>query len=73
MSKYRRFDKIYSDFHAPITNAPSDFEAGTDPETIKGHWCEDNSPYFFKVPYQLRERFISLLNTIRKESPRNQW
>jgi hypothetical protein len=59
-------DIIFTSYHAPITGA-SHFEEGTDPETIKGHWCEDESPYYMTVPYQLRDRLISLLNAIIDE------
>ena len=67
MKRKRKPRPIFTSYHAPIINAPSEFREGTTPDSIRGEWCEDGSPYYMTVPYQLRDRFISLLNSIREE------
>ena len=42
-----------------------EWERGIDPDTIVGHWAEDDSTYEIKVPHQLRDAIIELHNKIQ--------
>jgi hypothetical protein len=67
-------DKIFVSKTAPITgstdpyNHNQKFQASpVQADMIWGHWCEDGSPYSIRVPEQLRDGFVLLLNTLVEE------